>query len=457
MLVGAADGGNPAEVEAISRDYLVLVPPVWAPNGGILFFGHRQSESEKPNEWWIASLSGNAPTHILIPGLAQGAGIGLETLGWGRRPNGGASLIYSVRQGNAWTLFRTGLSKTGELVGTPEQLTSGTGLLPSASTSSEGKLVYEVVTRATQIFEIPVGKDGREAGPPAELPLAEGLLYHAPSASRNGRWIVYVEAEYGKRQKRLVLRDLAAGTNRVLDESPFDDDVGSASISPDGSLVVFNRHCRGTRNCRSLFVPTAGGEPRQLCENCTARGFSSDASFVLVQTYGGAVKGRDRIVAVDVATKRQREFLSDPDKGVYHPFLSWDDRWVVFKKQLGWMTAQLLIAPVRDGRPGTSAEWIAVTDGRYSDDKPQFSADGNTIYFTSIRDGYLCIWTQRLDPKTKHPVGAPEGYEHFHNSNGRDGASFPVMQAFSDLTVARDKMLISLPHAKRDLWIKELN
>jgi hypothetical protein len=31
------------------------------------------------------------------------------------------------------------------------------------------------------------------------------------------------------------------------------------------------------------------------------------------------------------------------------------------------------------------------------------------------------------------------------------------MQAFSDLTVARDKMLISLPHAKRDLWIKELN
>jgi hypothetical protein len=127
MLVGAVDGGNPAEVEAISRDYLVLVPPVWAPNGDILFFGHRQGESEKPNEWWIASLSGKAPAHILIPGLAQGAGIGLETLGWGRRPNGGASLIYSVRQGNAWTLFRTGLSKTGEPVGTPEQLTSGTG------------------------------------------------------------------------------------------------------------------------------------------------------------------------------------------------------------------------------------------------------------------------------------------------------------------------------------------
>jgi hypothetical protein len=124
--------------------------------------------------------------------------------------------------------------------------------------SSDGKLVYEVVTRATQIFEIPVGKDGREAGPPAELPLAEGLLYHSPSASRNGRWMVYVEAEYGKSNKRLVLRDLTAGTNRVLDESPFDDDVGSASIRPT-DLWSFSTGPAGALAIavRSLFLKRA--------------------------------------------------------------------------------------------------------------------------------------------------------------------------------------------------------
>jgi len=33
ILVGAVDGGNPAEVEAMNRDYLVLAPPICAPNG----------------------------------------------------------------------------------------------------------------------------------------------------------------------------------------------------------------------------------------------------------------------------------------------------------------------------------------------------------------------------------------------------------------------------------------
>ena len=42
-----------------------------------------------------------------------------------------------------------------------------------------------------------------------------------------------------------------------------------------------------------------------------------------------------------------------------------------------------MIAPVRDGVAGKEAEWIAVTDGQYDDDKPQFSPDGNTVYFLS--------------------------------------------------------------------------
>ena len=54
---------------------------------------------------------------------------------------------------------------------------------------------------------------------------------------------------------------------------------------------------------------------------------------------------------------------------------------------------------------GRQAEWIAITDGRNNDDKPQFSPDGNTVYFTSTRDGYLCIWAQRLI-RDQTPTGA---------------------------------------------------
>jgi hypothetical protein len=114
--------------------------------------------------------------------------------------------------------------------------------------------------------------------------------------------------------------------------------------------------------------------------------------------------------------------------------------------------AQILIAPVGNGSPAGRAEWIAVTDGKHGDDKPQFSADGNTVYFTSTRDEYLCIWAQRLDPITKHPLGSPFAYEHFHNSEGRAAL---VHQESSDLSVARDKILINLPQVHSEIWMTQ--
>jgi eukaryotic-like serine/threonine-protein kinase len=94
-----------------------------------------------------------------------------------------------------------------------------------------------------------------------------------------------------------------------------------------------------------------------------------------------------------------------------------------------------------------------VTDGLHSDDKPQFSRDGNTVYFTSNRDGYLCIWAQKLDLVSKHPLGPPFAFEHFHNSAGHDGS---LDQFASDLSVARDKMLINLPEIHSAIWMTQM-
>jgi Tol biopolymer transport system component len=163
----------------------------------------------------------------------------------------------------------------------------------------------------------------------------------------------------------------------------------------------------------------------------------------------------DSIVAIDLKSRMEKEFLNVPGKNLYHAYFSWDDHWVVFKQLLEYNKAQIFIAPVRDVVAGKEAEWIAVTDGRYSDDKPQFSLDGNTLYFTSTRDGYLCIWSQKLNPATKQPLGPPVAYEHFHNSSGHLATS-PQLQWASDLTVARDKILINLPEIHTDIWMLQM-
>jgi eukaryotic-like serine/threonine-protein kinase len=175
---------------------------------------------------------------------------------------------------------------------------------------------------------------------------------------------------------------------------------------------------------------------------------------VLMQKYRGDTPGkeRDRIVAFDLRSRKEQELLYDDEHAVYHPFFSPDDHWVVFKRQLTMTKSQLMIAPYRSGRALPVSDWIEITDGKFSDDKPQFSSDGNRLYFTSDRDGYVCIWSQRLTPVTKRPLGDPLGYEHFHNAMGRDAASYPQIQWMSDLTVGADRILINLQQRRRDIW-----
>jgi hypothetical protein len=252
------------------------------------------------------------------------------------------------------------------------------------------------------IYQISTSDGGQKLGPIVQLPLAEGGTYSSPSVSRDGKWMAYDSNEPGK-PDTIFLRNMVTGTDHLLDDKGREPgEGGETSISPDGSRAIFEGNCKEGRYPESpdfplpcsFMVVAAGGEPKQVCGRCTPRGFSSDGSLVLFQKYDKNSHNKDRIIALDLHSRTEQDFLSHPDSPLYQAYFSWDDRWVVFNKLQNWYTGeprfQLMIAAVQSG-----------------DDKPQFSADGNTVYFTSTRDGYLCIWAQRLDPVTKHPLGLP--------------------------------------------------
>jgi DNA-binding winged helix-turn-helix (wHTH) protein/Tol biopolymer transport system component len=464
-MIVSVDTGKRTSL-SLNREFLVHGPMLWSPDGNqIIFYGVSKREPDKPDKPWIASLAADQPRLLRLPGAEQGEGGGLVRA-WGHGKEGAKWIIYSLSNGEVWKVLRVGVSAQGQLDGTPEQLISGTGHLGySFSVAQDGRLMYEIVSHTNSIYEIPTGNRGEKTGPTLQLPLPEGD-FRSPSVSRDGRWMAYDSSVLGK-SNLILLRDFASGSDRVLDEmgrSPGSG--GETSISPDGSKVIFERDCKtgksvwGTPLPCGFMVPAAGGEPEQVCELCTARGFSSNGSIVLIQKYNrdGGFKPPNWIAALDLTSRTEKEFLRAPDKFVFHAFFSWDDRWVAFKAfPLEGVKTQIMIAPVRNGVAGKEAEWIGVTDGRYIDDKPQFSPDGNTVYFTSTRDGYLCIWAQKLDPVTKRPVGEPFGYEHFHNSAGRDGVTFwgGGGGVFPDLSVARDKMLIALPQFRAEVWMTQ--
>ena len=72
--------------------------------------------------------------------------------------------------------------------------------------------------------------------------------------------------------------------------------------------------------------------------------------------------------------------------------------------------------PVRDRGEIPQSEWIEATDGSAFDVVPEFSPNGNLLYFQSQRDGSRCIWALRLEPATRRPAGAPFPVYHFHRA-----------------------------------------
>ena len=443
----------------INAEFNAYGRALWSPSGKeILFYGARKEPQNQPGQWWITPLTEARPRAARIPSIENNP----DLWAWTGTEKAGEWILYSTASHDTWKLWRVAMAPDGAVVEESQLLSSGAGMLGSVTASQQGKIAWNLWTINHSIYEIATNRKGDKSAPTVQLPLVQGGSQRSPSLSHDGKWMSYDSSRPDK-PNSILIRDLSTGAEHLADEKGrMSADGGETSISPDGSSVLFTRDCAYHDDpnrpsvCSFLFQEEKH-ETGPICKDCSPRGFSPDGSMALFQNYEKE-ENRDNIVSIDLQTAKQRLFLADPEKPLFHPFFSWDGRWVVFKRlntlHVRYSTAQILIAPVRHSVPGERSEWVEVTDGRYADDKPQFSPDGNTIYFTSTRDGYLCIWAQRLNPVTKRPLGQPFAYEHFHNASGR---SAPVYQPWmSDLSVASDKMVINLPQVQSDVWLTDM-
>src|SRR5215510_10290030 len=71
------------------------------------------------------------------------------------------------------------------------------------------------------------------------------------------------------------------------------------------------------------------------------------------------------------------------------------------------------------------------------------------MYFTSNRDGFMCIWAQPLQPDTKHPVGAAFDVHHFHTSR-RSLANVGLGPL--ETSVAHNALVFNLGEVTGNVW-----
>jgi len=138
-----------------------------------------------------------------------------------------------------------------------------------------------------------------------------------------------------------------------------------------------------------------------------------------------------------------------PGIPLFQAHYSADGRWALIMR--GFNTG-MSFAPVRDGRLAPESEWKPGVAGET--DMYRWSPDAGLVYFISNRDGFPCIWAQRLNPATKDLIGSPFAVFHAHGAS-RSMRGFVDPSAIG-LGVARDRIVF--PQAERlgNIWTGKL-
>jgi Tol biopolymer transport system component len=417
--------------------------PVWAPDGKHLLLCVWFPADWELTDWYVIPLDGGPAVRtgarevFRRTGLAAAAGFPgrIDPDVWLAERN---EVVFSAKSGDSANLWKVSISPTTwKVVGQPQRLTSGTGLELYSSASDRGLLALSSLTRNHDIWSLPVDADRAKVTGGIERLTSDSADDISPSISADGKKLSFESLRTGK---RLVwTKDLETGREVMHpDEVPPE---ALPKIAPDGSSVAYSMFTFRTAGAApDIYVaPFMGGQGKRVCEKCGyVWGWSPDSTKFL---YGF---GRS-ISLLDLAGSRQYKVLEVPGNQVWSGRFSWDQQWISFNAGVPRETPRPFVVRFRDGEQLRESDWIRMAGGGHQ----PWSPNGTLVYFASPLDGLLCIWSSRLNPETKQPLGPPQPVYHFHRAK----LSLPSDPDWLGISVARDKIVFALRELTGNIWI----
>jgi Tol biopolymer transport system component/DNA-binding winged helix-turn-helix (wHTH) protein len=432
--------------------------PVWLPDGKrLLVVGGA--------EWWIAPLDGGPAittgavdilraANLRTPAADVSAPL-LVPEAW---DSGGGEVIFSAVSGDSRNLWRMIVNpETGLAAGPPRRFTFGTEWEVQASNSGGARTAFASISRSSNLWWLSVDANTARVSGHLYRLTQEGRHLVRPDISLDGRILVY--ADEGSKGA-LRLRHLEDGTETNALDS--DQNRYVPSLTGDGSRVLYTagpdlrRLDRRSPEDFSIHTISASGSvPTTICAACgpgvSASAYSPTGDRVAYTTAEAVMQfDMNTRTAKRIAASRRPIPGTRDHQGVSEMRYSPDGRWLAFHTVDSDHRAVFLIDVTRTD--GTDAEWIpAIAEPSTSDARVAWSPDGNLLYFVSDRDGFRCIWAQRLESGTKRPVDRPFAVYHSHQTSRRIHHAVGRV----GLAVARDKIVVALEELRGNVWMLE--
>jgi hypothetical protein len=294
-------------------------------------------------------------------------------------------------------------------------------------------VAFASLSQNVDIWSLPIeANQGKVVGELQRLTQDAAVDFH-PALSPDGSRMVFISGRTG--HEEIWIKDLRTGEDSVLTASR--SNKWKPYFSPDGSRVSFT--CVEGKQWNVHVIPATGGAPESICQDCgQATDWSSDGKRIIGNTISG------RVWLLELASRRITELFAQPDRWLAIDRFSPDHRWITLLDGRSWRS---YVAPFQGEARIPESALIPIGEGLMV----YWSPDGTLVYgHSQLRDGYLCLWAQRVDPASKRPVGEPFAIYHSHNAR-----LSLANQSDLNIFVGRDKLLFSMGERTGNIWMAE--
>jgi serine/threonine protein kinase len=439
MIVDVAGGA----ARVLQTKHKAVGRALWLPNNDKLLYLGVGSSSEQPSrDWYVVSNGDGKETACTIGRYLQKPGLDIV------RPHSltvDGVLIFAGSTDSA-NIFKVPFNfQSGQVAGDAIPITVAPGLNNWPSSSKDGLTV--VFANATvfgaNLWRVPLDPVSGVAGRGARI--TEGTAQHiGPSVSKDGAAISYsvklgpiteirVRGLHG--QAEMKLAELSRATPPV--------------ISPDGSMVAFAATQRGHSSVYS--VPAKGGSARRLCDECGRPVQWVKRNEYLLCDRGGSA--RKDVGILDVSTGQYKGLAHHEEYELVGPAVSDDERYLSFAAIVGGRQSRIYALPFSVDSTADQHSWTTIVDGADLENQPVWAARDNSIYFLSDRDGFRCVWAQRIDSQTLRPRGNAFPVYHLHQFR------YSLLD-FEDpadvgLSITGNTMVLAVREIQSNVWLAE--
>jgi eukaryotic-like serine/threonine-protein kinase len=436
VFVVSSQGGVP---KIIGPEFIGACWPVWAPDSKHLLV----AVLPKPDadlRWLVVPIDGGAAVDTGLSELGRRYGFSCipHQFVWV-----GNRLVFGMFRDNPMNLWVTTIdADTWRVASTAEQITTGPEHQAHASMANDGQLMIGSYSHKVALWSLPVVvEEGRTRAAPRRL--TEGLqLDRVPTASLDGS--VAFTRLAGKGDGICMLDSKTSVQTMKVPSGP---DIMNPSISPDGSKIAYWH----SNAIKVISAERAEPELVSTCAGvCLPEGWSRDNARLL---YEDAAGGDWQVFVLSLKSGAKRLLAARSGHSLLQARFSPDERWLSFMEYAG-THSRLWVAPVPASGLAEPRTWIPVTSDAWLEDKPRWSPDGQLLYFLSDRDGFRCIWAQRLGRSSRRPVGAAFAVHHIH---GGSLSMMNVMVQTTGFDVARDSLIFNMGERAGNIWTTMLD